>query len=95
MHAKVIDPGETSTPSSLCKVSFLTSAIFKGVVFPVFAISGLYPFTLSDFGLHAHLPTLKAESYLSSSKGWLPGGWLSLPVRASHPLVYTTLLGRI
>jgi len=95
MHAKVIDPGETFTSSSPSKVSILTSAIDEGVVFPSFAISGLIPFTLSDFGLHARLPTHKVESYLSSSKGWLPGGWLSLPGRASHPLVYTTLLGRI
>jgi len=95
MHAKVIDPGETSTSSSPSKVSILTSAMNEGVVFPTFAIAGLIPFTLSDFGLHARLPTLKVESYLSSSKGWLSGGWLSLPGRASHPFVYTTLLGRI
>jgi hypothetical protein len=73
----------------------LTSALCKNVVFPAFVISGLNPFTLSDFGLHARPPTLKFESYLSPSKGWLPGGWLGLPVRASHPLDYTTLLGRI
>jgi hypothetical protein len=95
MHAKVSDPGETSTSSPLFKVSILTSATNEGVVFPSFAISGLNPFTLSDFGLHLRLPTLKVESYLSSYKGWLPGGWLGLPGRASHPLVYTTLLGRI
>jgi hypothetical protein len=95
MHAKGIDPGETSTSSSLFKVSMLTSAQDENVVFPVCAISELNPFTLSDFGLHARLPTLKVKSYLSSSKGLLPGGWLGLPGRASHPLVYTTLLGRI
>jgi len=95
MHAKVIDPGETSTSSSLFKVSVLTSALWKSVVFPVCLISGLNPFTLSDFGLHARPPTLKVEDYSSSSKGWLPGGWLGLPGRASHPLDYTTLLGRI
>jgi hypothetical protein len=95
MHAQVFDPGETFTSSSPFKVSILTSAVNEGVVFPVFAISGLYPFILSVFGLHARPPTHKVESCLSSSKGWLPGGWLSLPGRASHPLVCTTLLGRI
>ncbi len=95
MHAQVFDPGEISTSSSLFKVSMLTSVLSKNVVFPICVISGLIPFTLSDFGLHARLPTLKVESYLSSSKGWLPGGWLGLPGRASHPLDYTTSLGRI
>ena len=58
------------------------------------AFSELNPFTLSDFGLHACPPTLKVEDYSPPSKGWLPGGWLGLPGGASHPLDFTTLLGR-
>ncbi len=59
------------------------------------AISELIPFTLSDFGLYACRPTLKFEDYSPPSKDWLLGGWLNLPRWASHPLDFTTLLGRI
>ena len=98
MHAKVIDPGETSTSSSPSKVSILTSALHEGVVFPLFAISGLNPFTLSDSGLHARRPTHKVGSCLPSSKG-LATWWLAKPSKTgiapaclldlarSHPFV--------
>ena len=81
MHAKVIDPGEASTSSPLFKVSILTSAINEGVVLPVFAISGLNPFTLADFGLHACRPTHKVGNYFPPSKG-LATRWLAGPSRA-------------
>jgi hypothetical protein len=81
MHAKVIDPGEASTSSSLFKASILTSAINEGVVLPMFTISGLNPFTLSDSGLHARRPTHKVGSYLPPSKG-LATWWLAGPSRA-------------
>jgi len=62
--------------------------------FHIATITRLNPFSLSAYGLSARCPTLKALCYHSSSKDLLPGGWLSLPGRASHPLDYATLPGR-
>jgi hypothetical protein len=38
--------------------------------------------------------TLNRRGYPLRSKDSLPGGWLTLPGRASHPLEYATLPGR-
>ena len=80
MHAKVFDPGDPPT-SSHSEVFLLTSTLNEGVVLPVFAISGLNPFSLSVSGLHAGRPTLKVEGYPPSSKG-LATWWLARPSRA-------------
>jgi len=61
---------------------------------PVYGLTGLDPFTLSHYGLHACCPTLKDRDYSVTSKDSLPGGWLGLPGRASHPLDLATLPGR-
>jgi hypothetical protein len=44
--------------------------------------------------LTARCPTLNRRGYPLRSKDSLPGGWLTLPGRASHPLEYATLTGR-
>ena len=62
--------------------------------FPSSAISGLNPFNLSAYGLHACAPTLKLRVTPAYSKGSLPGGGSALPGRGSHPLDTATLPGR-
>ena len=57
-------------------------------------ISGLNHFSLAAYGLPSRCPTLNRMGYPIWSKDSLPGGWLVLPGRDSHPLKYATLPGR-
>ena len=64
------------------------------VILPILSISGLNHFNLTAYGLSSGCPTLNRFSYPQRFKDSLPGGWLDLPGRASHPLEYATLPGR-
>ena len=72
----------------------LTSVLLKTSSFPANTLSGLNHFSLTAYGLSSCCPTLNRRSYLHWPKDSLPGGWLDLPGRASHPLEYATLPGR-
>ena len=62
---------------TLAVMPVLTSAHFDAVILPVDLITGLYPFNLSAYGLHARCPTHKVGDYSPPSKDLLPGGWLA------------------
>lgn len=49
---------------------------------------------LMAYGLPARCSTLNSKGHPLLSKNLLPGGWLFLPGRASHPLKHATLPGR-
>jgi hypothetical protein len=93
MHAMVFDPGEARAGSQYAgpRVEFRHS---KSVLLPDCTITGLNPFSLSAYGLHACGPTLKVEDHSSSSKGSLLGGWPNLTEAGFHPLECATLPGR-
>ena len=63
----------------------VTSAICSTSSFPL-NLTGLNHFSLAAYGLPARCPTLNRKGYPHWSKDSLPGGWLALPGRASHPL---------
>jgi len=83
-HAMLLDPGEAGSARHDAD-TMLISAITKASSFPL-KISGLNHFSLTAYGLPSRCPTLKRRSYPRRSKDSLPGGWLTLPGRASHPL---------
>ncbi|MDD5758945.1 MAG: hypothetical protein PHI06_07660 [Desulfobulbaceae bacterium] len=66
----------------------------ENVVLPDLALTGLNHFSLTAYGLSTRCPTLNRRRYRLWSKDSLPGGRLTLPGRASHPLKYATLPGR-
>ena len=94
MHAMVSDPGEADPARPARLGSVLTSAPVKASSFPSTLFSGLHPFNLTAYGLHACGPTLKARDHSLASKDSLTGGWPTLPVRDSHPAENTPLPGR-
>jgi hypothetical protein len=59
----------------LAAASVLASATLNTSPVPVYHLSGLNPFSLSAYGLHACGPTLKVGDHSPPSKDSLPGGW--------------------
>ncbi len=87
-------PGKRARPGRPAAAPMLTSASLRASSFPTKLISGLNPFNLSAYGLHACGPTLKDRGYPLTSKDSLSGGCPALPERDSHPRENTTLPGR-
>ena len=94
MHAMVSDPGEAGVAWASIGLVHIDFHIVNCVVLPNLRISGLYPFSLSVYGLHACSPTLKDRGYSLTSKDLLSGGCPALPERDSLPLENATLPGR-
>ena len=92
-HAMLSDPGEAA-PARHCASLVWISASETASSFPCFHISRLNHFSLSAYGLPACCSTLNSRGYPLLSKNSLPGSWLNLPGRASHPLKHATLPGR-
>ena len=94
MHAMVSDPGEARAAWAFLDRTHVDFCMIECVVLPAWSISGLNPFNLSAYGLHACCPTLKDRGYPLTSKDSLSGGCPALPERDFHPLENTTLPGR-
>ena len=92
-HAMLSYPVEAA-PACHCAGLVWISVSETASSFPCSLISRLYHFSLSAYGLPACCSTLNSRGYPLLSKNLLPGGWLNLPGRASHPLKHATLPGR-
>ena len=68
-------PRGAAAARPLAAAVVLASANLNTSPFPVCQLSGLYPFNLSAYGLHACGPTLEVRDYSPPSKDSLPGGW--------------------
>ena len=94
IHAVVSDPGEAHAAGHMQLHPCWLPPFEQRRPSRVITISGLNPFSLAAYGLHACGPTLKVGDCSLPSKDSLPGGWPALPGRGSHPLERATLPGR-
>src|SRR4030095_10219533 len=62
---------------TLAAIPVVASAKSTASPIPRYGLTGLNPFTLAHYGLHACCPTLKARDCSLTSKDLLPGGWLT------------------